>query len=953
MPVLQFGRYRELAAAVADRLQQDSVEVIVASGGVRAAVFGELLQRTPAGVVSARLDGIDAFARRVLNDAGEYPRIPSDAEQRLAMRVAVRAIDDPILKSRGVAAMLERSYRDVRDSGLTLDDFEARLRGTRALRNRARTQLVVRVWREYERLITALGCVDAADVLARAALGIDDAIKPQLVAGFYDMTGVQMRLVEALRDRGKLAGLLIPATGDGHYAFASTLIARFRDDSSSPPLASTGGPAWSIEAHRTAHDEVRAVCAAISRLLADGTSASAIGIVARSLDPHDVDLVNRAAAEHGFRTTAAGELPLRAHRIGRAVATLLRLRERGFPRGEVFELLRDGLRTQRRMDLDRADLETRKARIAGGASEELRPLAKRPIVDDYIAVVAEWEALTAPLTAPMTGNDWGSFLTKALSLFKPETALDLRATDAFDELAARFRAVNGWNTRFDLTTVEDAVAQETLTQSAAPSAGQPVIWCGDVMRMRGRTFEHLFAIRMQDDVFPQRRVDDPLFPDSDRRALGVREIGDGRDEERLLFQLLLDSATDTLHFTFAGGDGFGKSLRPSQLLKLFAVIQEPERKVALLKDFGRCFAATEGAHASSRLAGRASPRQLQLLVRSGTRSVFDGYLDGAVLRPHLERILQAVTPTQLEDFGECPQKFLFKHVLGAIDVDQPERELQMHHRDKGSLDHDILERFYRGLDAVGSFDTPLRERLHAIVDEAFDRVAEASPPFNRIWRDIERRATKRSLGQFVTEDLKELDAGNLAPKHFEYRFGTRPSRDGKPADRAEAFVIDAHGIPLRVEGRIDRIDEGEGGLRIVDYKSGKAMRHKDLSGKIDRGVRLQLALYAMAVASFFERDTGQVRGAIKPLVLGLIKADKFAFTLAEKAPRLVETLDLFARSILNGLFPAFPAGEDDDDVNACRYCPVSHSCRTRHDGAEKYAVRRWKEPRALLEGYRP
>ena len=956
MPVLQFGRYRELAAAIAGRLQQESLEVIVASGGVRVAVLRELLQGAPAGVASARLEGIDAFARRVLNDAGEYPRVAGDAERRLAMRVAVRAVNDPILESRGVAAMLERSYRDVRDSGLTLDDFEARLRGTRALRNRARTQLILRVWREYERLIAALGCIDPADLLARAALGISETTNAQLVAGFYDMTGAQVLIVESLRDRGKLAGMLIPATGDAHYAFGANLIARLSKGAAEPPPTlpePTDGPAWTIEAHRTAHDEVRAVCAAISRLLASGVSASAIGIVARSLDPHDADLVNRAAAEHGFSTTAAAELPLRAHRIGRAVATLLRLRERGFPRGEVFELLRDGLRTQQRIELDRADLETRKARIAGGTSTELQPLSKRPIVDDYIAIVAELEALTSPLAAPMTGNDWVSFLTKALALFRPETALDLRAVDAFDEIAARFRAVHGWNARFDVTAIEDAIAQETLSRTAEPAPGQPVLWLGDVMRMRGRTFEHLFAIRMQDDVFPQRRVDDPLFPDGDRRVLGVREIGDGRDEERLLFQLLLDSATSTVHFTFAGGDGFGKSLRPSQLLKLFAVTREPERKVALLKDFARCFASNAELPSASPAAGRATLRQLQLLVRTGTRSAFDGYLDGPVLRPHLMRILQSVTPTQLEDFGECPQKFLFKHVLGAIDVDQPERELQMHHRDKGSLDHDILERFYRGLDAIEPFDAPLRDRLHAIVDAAFDRVAETSPPFNRIWRDIERRATKRSLGQFVAEDLKELDASHMAPKHFEYRFGTRPSRDGKPADRAEAFLIDAHGIPLRVEGRIDRIDEGGGGLRIVDYKSGKAMRHKNLGDKIDRGVRLQLALYAMAVASFFDRDAAGVRGAIKPLVLGGIKGDRFAFALSEKAPRLVETLDLFARSILNGLFPAFPAGEDDDDVNACRYCPVAHSCRTRHDGAEKYAVRRWKEPRALLEGYRP
>jgi hypothetical protein len=533
MPVLQFGRYRDLAAAVAGRLAsaETPLEVIVASSGVRQSVLAELLQRTPAGVTSIRLDGLEAFARRVVNDGGDYPRVASDGERRLAMRTAVRSIDDPILESRGVAAMLERSYRDTRDSGMTLPDFESRIRdfdshindvgshmlGTRPLRNRMRTQLVLRVWREYERLIAALGCIDPADLLGRAAEGVKRVVHAsQIVAGFYDMTGAQLRLVEALRDRGKLDALFIPATDDESYAFAKTLIARFQEDSALAPRPAAmeiKAPSYTIEAHRRATDELRAVCAEIAALLAAGENPRAIGIVARSLEPHDVDLVNRAAAEHGFATTAADELPLRTHRIGRGMATLLRLRERGFPRSGVFELLRDGLRTQRRIDLDRGDLETRKARIADGTSEELRPMSRRPIIDDYIAVVAELEALTTPLNAPMSGGEWSGFLSKATSLFKPETEQDLKAVDAVDAIAALFAGTTAWNTRFDITAVEDALAKPTLQQPGNQATQQPVVWLGDVMRMRGRTFEHLFAVRMQNDVFPQRRVDDPLLPD--------------------------------------------------------------------------------------------------------------------------------------------------------------------------------------------------------------------------------------------------------------------------------------------------------------------------------------------------------------------------------------------------------------------------------------------------------
>src|SRR5260370_1452162 len=87
-------------------------------------------------------------------------------------------------------------------------------------------------------------------------------------------------------------------------------------------------------------------------------------------------------------------------------------------------------------------------------------------------------------------------------------------------------------------------------------------------------------------------------------------------------------------------------------------------------------------------------RQLQLIARSGTSSPFDGYL-GTAFRERIALALRKISPTQLEDFGECPQKFLFKHILGVFDIDDPERALQINHRDKGTIDHRILEPVYR------------------------------------------------------------------------------------------------------------------------------------------------------------------------------------------------------------------------------------------------------------------
>ncbi len=181
--LLQFARYRDIAAELASA----DDEVIVASAGLASAIScrAAALGGRP---ISKRLSTLDGFARRVLNDCGEYPRVATDSERRLAMRTALATIHDSMMDTRGIAAMMERSYRDVRDSGISLDEFERRAR------DRGRARILIRAWRAYEQLIAHLPAVDPADVLERAAVLIESAQVPQqIVAGFYDMTGAQLR----------------------------------------------------------------------------------------------------------------------------------------------------------------------------------------------------------------------------------------------------------------------------------------------------------------------------------------------------------------------------------------------------------------------------------------------------------------------------------------------------------------------------------------------------------------------------------------------------------------------------------------------------------------------------------------------------------------------------------------------------------------------------------------
>src|SRR5262249_46458579 len=192
--------------------------------------------------------------------------------------------------------------------------------------------------------------------------------------------------------------------------------------------------------------------------------------------------------ESGFAITERVETSLLGHRIGRGIATILRLRERNFPRGDVIDILRDGYQPRARIDADRIDVATRRARISGGRSVDIRNAASDPAIEDFRAVVGELETVTG--LRPMAER------------FRVDTQLDLAAAAAIDDVAA---LLSRWNQHVDAETLIELLGQQGFGQPTTDNR-QPVVWAGDVMQFRGRSFDHIFVIRMQDGTFPQRRV---------------------------------------------------------------------------------------------------------------------------------------------------------------------------------------------------------------------------------------------------------------------------------------------------------------------------------------------------------------------------------------------------------------------------------------------------------------
>ena len=78
--------------------------------------------------------------------------------------------------------------------------------------------------------------------------------------------------------------------------------------------------------------------------------------------------------------------------------------------------------------------------------------------------------------------------------------------------------------------------------------------------------------------------------------------------------------------------------------------------------------------------------------RSDRFTRFDGNLAGLDLPSPAERVTSA---TRLESWAACPFAYLMRNILGVEEVENPEDELQITPRDKGSLVHEALEHFIK------------------------------------------------------------------------------------------------------------------------------------------------------------------------------------------------------------------------------------------------------------------
>jgi len=1011
---------RAVAGVRVQTLQGLAMEVIDAAGEappVGDPLFPVLVRRAARKAPALRAvledleDGYAAVAAEVadLLDAGWSPAVPAHAEA-LEEALAAEPYSPTADRARAVAAVASRVSED-------LELLGCGRRGTRMAR--------------------------AAELLGAAPERLLPA-RAVLVHGFADATAVASDLIEVLV-RACDAWVLLdeppdpaaperPAPGVRFTARLRERLGRLVAERVGPaPVA----PRIELLRAPGAHPEVRGVAERVRERLDAGVRPEAIGVVARSLEPYRVPLrLHFQRLGIPFSGIGAAAPPTAAGRRLHAFLDLLRLGPR-LPAERWLEI--DGHAARSDAPWLRADL---RLALHGLGVARLEGLAELDVA--AVTEGREWLPLAVRRgleVAEAEDDDGQGPEAQGRRVRARRRSLHRRH---LEEAVARARGVRdaltegtdpapldqhiqaletlvdahlGWPAgspeRRALAECLDALARElphaeplerdelrVLLGRALRDAGcEPLGGAGagvqvlGVVEARARTFEHLFVLGMNRDVFPRPIVEAPLLPDDLRRRLEARLLPEiavkrrGFEEEHYLFaQLLSASPRVVLSWQETGDDGRTRS--PSPLLERLRIAREDLEEQAARPLHARPGArprltaaeatVLEGLHGTRRAlaplleaalrergdgerSSVGAPPEAPLLARARL-AILAEQDPGPAPHPALGPYFGFVGPvrpgadprrrdpyvTRLEGLARCPWRVFVSRVLGVAPVPDALEALPELGGLRGTVAHRALERI-----VADAWPGALPRELEACA--AAEPLAVPWPPPERLEELLQEAAEavlrEEGLGPPALARLLAADARPFVEAARDLDWPARGAPGGSVGTEVQGAVAirDAAGRRRTLRFKADRVDRtGPGGetLRLLDYKTGKTISNAARAGTRAKHLRQCIASGRSLQASAYAGASGG-----EGVYLFLRHPQEPGGRLCVEAgdPELDEAFRSATTTILGALdegalFPRLTELEGDKTFSDCAWCEVRDACLQGDSGARRRLVGWMHEP---------
>ncbi|WP_179375423.1 PD-(D/E)XK nuclease family protein [Winogradskyella wichelsiae] len=251
------------------------------------------------------------------------------------------------------------------------------------------------------------------------------------------------------------------------------------------------------------------------------------------------------------------------------------------------------------------------------------------------------------------------------------------------------------------------------------------------------------------------------------------------------------------------------------------------------------------------------------------------------------------SPSSLTNYIRNPIDFYYEKILGIKEFEEVEENIAAN--TLGSVIHNSLEDFYEPLQGsiltvehLKKFKSQIREMVTKHFEKLYNKGGFSNGK-NLIIFEI----AQRYISNFIDLEMESLKQGNeIEILSIE-------------ADEEIMITIDSLDFPIKLKGKVDRVDRFNGVTRVIDYKSGKVEQNKveivnweDLTTDYDKYSKsFQILCYAYMMRQNNKIELPIEAGIIsfKNLNGGFLKFGKKESAGSRKKDQLItnETLDDF------------------------------------------------------------
>ena len=903
-----------------------------------------------------RVETIAQFSRTLASDANVASH--SLAEELLGRTTrkeitgSSAAYFEPIASTRGLANLIGGAIGDLLSEGIDPDALSraaersgsSSLKALGAIYKGYSHSLRRRHWTHPAQIASA-----AADAVRTSAqLPVPGAV---MLDGFHLFRGTEMALLESLADRAEVVITLDPSSGSRtehdyewlRSRFPNAQLVELKDPAPSPTVVAGGA------ADR--EGQLRAIARQIKQRLTDEPSLrpSDFAVAFRQVSPH-LGLARQVFSEYDLPLDPAAGERLSARPLGAWLRRLMHLARDGWHLRDVVAVLSSGFVDLGRWKLSRDDVGFFARRARENNLWSSLDALERAISGLRNAANAQETSDRARKRLRRVSTGMTAALADLRLLLERPSSTVAEHARQFDAALFGVRAIVDPNSRVqpgvdvELDSLRGQLQELVHTHEILGGAPEPTeaftarleakldvatvllrepggVLLAPMHTLHGLRFDFVAIGGLTEGEFPVARSLNTLL---NRGAIhSLEEEGlvippEARLSEHELWNSVSTRSDRALALWRTRLNERG---RPVAASYYFDVLPHQKAVSAGMGMPEEASSTRELAISCSRQwpdHGRLRPRgeatwpvvRLAATVEQHRRSFagageYEGALDKGLV-PWLTSAEAIWSASRIESYQTCAFQFFGQYALRLREIEE-----EMEGADaatRGSVVHDVLQ------DAV----SPLIEQGRPLVPDTLPDVIErlrANGPV--IWNAA---PAKRGFGRAALwrmdaeETLEKIEL--LLEREADWSARSGVTRIvGAEKSVAVSLPLDP---PLRVTATIDRLDEGEGRVVIVDYKSGRGISRSD----VDKGRRVQLQLYGYAGRAETQAERIIARYAWLDPSIPEWDIDSTRDEDAELLEEVVEVAQSVRDAVDSGDFRVNP------QLKPCpTYCSFQHICR--------------------------